>query len=133
MSLIQVDKGKCKRDGICAAVCPGELIRFDGENFPVEEAGAERGCIACGHCVAACPTEALSNARVTGCLPFDDDLKMDARSLEQFPQDAAYGPGIQSCPGPTRDIGAGNRYGKVGAVGRQLPAGPLAGREDPRQ
>lgn len=84
MGLIQIDKGKCKRDGICAAVCPAEVIRFDGEKFPVEGAGAERGCIACGHCVAACPTEALSNSRVTGCLPFEKNLKTDVKALEQF-------------------------------------------------
>ncbi|MCF8051805.1 MAG: 4Fe-4S binding protein [Desulfobacterales bacterium] len=28
MTLIQVDSDKCLRDGICAAVCPAQIISF---------------------------------------------------------------------------------------------------------
>lgn len=84
MSLIQVDTDKCKRDGICASVCPAKLIKLEGEGFPEETADAEKWCIACGHCVAACPKEALSNSRVTGCLPYDKAKQVSADALVQF-------------------------------------------------
>jgi nitroreductase/NAD-dependent dihydropyrimidine dehydrogenase PreA subunit len=84
MSLIQIDTEKCKRDGICAAVCPAELIRLEDEAFPEETADADQRCISCGHCVAACPEGALSNSRVTGYLPFDEDKRAIAEALEQF-------------------------------------------------
>lgn len=83
MGLIQVDVDKCKRDGICAEVCPARIIRLEGEAFPEETADAEERCIACGHCVAVCPTEALSHSRVTGCLPFQKDRSVSAEALEQ--------------------------------------------------
>jgi nitroreductase/NAD-dependent dihydropyrimidine dehydrogenase PreA subunit len=84
MSLIQIDTDKCKRDGICAAVCPVELIRLEGEAFPEGTPDADRRCISCGHCVAACPEGALSNSRITGCLPFHEDKKVSAEALTQF-------------------------------------------------
>ncbi len=83
MSLIQIDKLKCKRDGICAAVCPAELIRLEGEGFPEETAHADHRCICCGHCVAACPEGALSNSRVAGCQPFYEG-KTGGEALKQF-------------------------------------------------
>lgn len=84
MSLIQIDEEKCNRDGICAAVCPAELIKLEGEGIPKEIPNAEESCLACGHCVAACPEGALTNARVTDCLPFREDKTADAETLEQF-------------------------------------------------
>lgn len=84
MSLIRVDEKKCRRDGICAAVCPAEAIAWEAEGFPAEKADAERRCFSCGHCVAACPTEALSHSRIAGCLPFDAEKKVGAEALEQF-------------------------------------------------
>lgn len=84
MSLIHVDENKCNRDGVCAAVCPMELIKLDDRGFPLEIAGAEQRCFACGHCVAACPEQALSNSRMADCLPFREDKRVDAESLEQF-------------------------------------------------
>ena len=84
MDLIQIDVEKCKRDGICAEVCPAKIIRLEGEAFPEETADADQRCISCGHCVAVCPTGALSNSRVTGCLPLNKDLRVSAEALEQF-------------------------------------------------
>ncbi|MHC1725995.1 MAG: nitroreductase family protein [Syntrophobacteraceae bacterium] len=84
MGLIQIDVEKCKRDGICVAVCPAKIIRLEGEAFPEETPDADQRCISCGHCVAACPTGALFNSRVTGCLPINKDLKAGAEAVEQF-------------------------------------------------
>lgn len=61
MSLIAVDRDKCKRDRICAAECPGKLIYFNSQDaYPSVPEGAEPFCINCGHCVAVCPSGAIT-------------------------------------------------------------------------
>lgn len=86
MQLIQVDREKCKRDGICAEVCPAGLIRREGEGFPEVITDAADYCISCGHCVAACPSGALSHARISldACPPINRDLEPGNDSVEQF-------------------------------------------------
>jgi nitroreductase/NAD-dependent dihydropyrimidine dehydrogenase PreA subunit len=86
MELIRVDRDKCNRDGICAAVCPAALIMQEGENFPETITDAIDYCIRCGHCVGACPTGALSHARVPldECMPLRADLEPSADMVEQF-------------------------------------------------
>ena len=61
MDLFTVDKEKCTGDGICAAVCPGRLIKApEIGDYPTPVPGAGEMCIKCGHCLAACPRGALS-------------------------------------------------------------------------
>ncbi|MBP1726936.1 MAG: nitroreductase [Deltaproteobacteria bacterium] len=86
MSLIEVEQEKCKRDGICATICPLELILQEGEGFPEPTGDADELCISCGHCVAVCPTGALSlsGLPVRDCLPMQDDLRVSAEAVEQF-------------------------------------------------
>jgi nitroreductase/NAD-dependent dihydropyrimidine dehydrogenase PreA subunit len=61
MNNIIVDEKKCKHDGICAAVCPKNIIEQKVTALvPSLVAGVEELCIKCGHCVAICPHGALS-------------------------------------------------------------------------
>ena len=61
MDLITVDQERCKRDGICANVCPLKIIRIrNNDAYPALVRGAEKLCIRCGHCLAACPHDALT-------------------------------------------------------------------------
>ncbi|MDH4206717.1 MAG: 4Fe-4S binding protein, partial [Desulfobacteraceae bacterium] len=76
MSLITVDQEKCKRDGICAEVCPVGIIGFkDKDAFPSIIDGGDKLCIRCGHCVAVCPHGAMSHAimKPEKCQPVNDD------------------------------------------------------------
>lgn len=53
-----VNPETCKGDGICADICPESVLEVvDGKAATVE--GRVEDCIACGQCVAVCPTESL--------------------------------------------------------------------------
>lgn len=61
MSFLNVDQKLCTRDGICAKVCPIEIIKMDdASGLPGLVDWGEKVCINCGHCVAVCPAGALS-------------------------------------------------------------------------
>ena len=60
----------CNQDGICADVCPRKLIDFSTKK-PTPVAAIETLCIRCGHCMAVCPTAAIS---VAGINPLDCEL-----------------------------------------------------------
>ncbi|HEX9080072.1 MAG TPA: nitroreductase family protein [Desulfuromonadaceae bacterium] len=62
--MVTIDHGACRRDGACRAVCPMGLFDADDEGFPVFRNGAAKSCIACGHCVAVCPTDALHHGKL---------------------------------------------------------------------
>jgi nitroreductase/NAD-dependent dihydropyrimidine dehydrogenase PreA subunit len=63
MNLFSISREKCKRDGICVAVCPRKLIEMkDGSSMPAPVTDAEERCLRCGHCVAACPHGAFTHA-----------------------------------------------------------------------
>ncbi|EFL49217.1 nitroreductase [Solidesulfovibrio fructosivorans JJ]] len=62
MDLITVDADKCKKDGMCVAVCPSRALELAADGGPAVADAAL--CNACGHCVAVCPHGALVNSRV---------------------------------------------------------------------
>ena len=71
---IVVDQQKCHKDGLCALDCPIGIITMDGpDGLPAPVEGFDELCIDCGHCVAVCPHEALSQGGITPrqCLPLD--------------------------------------------------------------
>ncbi|MFO7568241.1 MAG: 4Fe-4S binding protein, partial [Smithellaceae bacterium] len=89
MALFTIDPKKCKRDCICAAVCPGNIITQPTQkDFPTPVAGAEEFCIDCGHCVASCPHDALTlnSMPFADCPVIDRDRLPDADSARLFLQ-----------------------------------------------
>lgn len=87
MSLLQIDREHCHRDGICADVCPALIITLEEDHgYPaLVQDGAER-CIRCGHCVAVCPHGALSHTAmaVEDCPAIEKERMPDAAQVEQF-------------------------------------------------
>lgn len=58
MYTITIDGNKCKKDGLCASVCPHSIF-VQREKLTIPEVMDEEGCSACGHCVAICPQSAI--------------------------------------------------------------------------
>lgn len=61
MEPVKFDYDKCSNDGICANVCPRRLIVLDATTSkPVTIPEVSELCISCGHCLAVCPTSAIT-------------------------------------------------------------------------
>ncbi|MFZ5586089.1 MAG: nitroreductase family protein [Thermodesulfobacteriota bacterium] len=87
MSLFRVDPAKCRRDGICASVCPAGLIAPPaGDGLPQALPEAAALCINCGHCAAACPHAALELAAMplVGMAELKRELKVSPEQAAQF-------------------------------------------------
>jgi len=55
-----VDTTLCRKDGICAKVCPVRIIDGEAGAFPSMSPHKARVCIGCGQCMAFCPANACS-------------------------------------------------------------------------
>ena len=87
MALLNVNKEKCIKDGICASVCPRRIIKIDDSSrLPQIPPEKEELCIKCGHCVCVCPTGALSldSMRAADCVPLKKGWRLDPEAIEQF-------------------------------------------------
>lgn len=58
MPFYHLNKEKCKKDGICSAVCVTGIIKNDESRSPYIDDKDVYKCISCGLCVAYCPHEA---------------------------------------------------------------------------
>lgn len=87
MPFVILNVNKCKRDGICISECPyGVITADDGSGFPKLRKEAETACISCGHCIAVCPTGALSLSKMSSeeCIEVRDELSITFKEAEQF-------------------------------------------------
>jgi len=72
-----VDAEKCIRCGECVNDCPVNILVI-GDEPPAVAAGRERDCIGCQHCLAVCPTGAVS---VLG-LQASDSLELEGNPVD---------------------------------------------------
>ncbi len=87
MGTLRIDETMCRRDGICAAICPGRLIeQQEAQEIPRHIPGAMELCIDCFHCVAACPHGALAigEVDVAACKMLNPQLSLSPAAAEQF-------------------------------------------------
>ena len=61
MYTITIDRSRCKKDGLCASVCPLDVF-VQREKLTIPELLNKEGCIACGHCVALCRQDAICHS-----------------------------------------------------------------------
>ena len=82
-----VDPEKCKKDGICVKACPVKIIQVPStETLPIPVEDFEEHCLACGHCVAVCPTGAvhLNWLSADECAPLNPALAFSPEQAEHF-------------------------------------------------
>ena len=87
MGLLTVDEESCKRDGICAEVCPMGIIEMHKQDsFPTVINGADEFCITCGHCVAVCPVGAMNHTAMSSedCTSAGKHGVLDPEQVEFF-------------------------------------------------
>ena len=60
MNQFTVDASLCRKDGICAKVCPIQIIDAKVGELPTMATHKVKVCIGCGQCMAFCPTNACS-------------------------------------------------------------------------
>ncbi len=87
MGLFEIDKEKCKKDGLCVAECPMGILRLEkNDPVPVQIDELVGMCIQCGHCVAVCPEGALTHEylRPDQCPPVREDWLLDPERAEHF-------------------------------------------------
>jgi nitroreductase/NAD-dependent dihydropyrimidine dehydrogenase PreA subunit len=86
MQLFQVDTKKCNRDGICIRECPFYILKAGIDRLPEMAPGAEEVCLHCGHCLAVCPTGAVTLDGVSpeSCDPVQADPPVNAAALTRL-------------------------------------------------
>jgi len=57
---LEINKEKCIHCGLCIKECMSKIITFNEDKLPVSIKEREKSCINCQHCLAVCPTGALS-------------------------------------------------------------------------
>ena len=57
---LNIDKQKCVHCGMCVKDCIVNCLELNNEQIPQFVNGKETSCIKCQHCLAVCPTGALS-------------------------------------------------------------------------
>jgi nitroreductase/NAD-dependent dihydropyrimidine dehydrogenase PreA subunit len=80
MLQFSVNKDRCNRCGLCASDCPPRIIELNANRQPFVAAENEANCMECQHCLAVCPTAAIS---VFGLNP-DDSLPTSADVWPSF-------------------------------------------------
>jgi nitroreductase/NAD-dependent dihydropyrimidine dehydrogenase PreA subunit len=89
----KIDEEKCISCGLCAQECPMGIIEI--KDLPLIRKGKEALCLRCQHCLAVCPTAALSilgkkpedSVSVKGAMPKPEELTLmikTRRSIRKY-------------------------------------------------
>ena len=86
MNHFVVDRERCRKDGICARVCPVHIILAAPGDYPSMNSHQESLCIGCGQCMAFCPTGACAAPGLdpAQCPPLRRDLQPAPEQVEEL-------------------------------------------------
>lgn len=65
MEAFRVKEERCRKDGICIQVCPMHIIKAQPGEFPSVPEELRERCIACGHCMTFCPSQACAAPKLS--------------------------------------------------------------------
>jgi nitroreductase/NAD-dependent dihydropyrimidine dehydrogenase PreA subunit len=82
MPLLEIDQSLCEGCGLCVTDCIAGIIEQNESGFPSISPEKEKLCYKCQHCLAVCPTGALS---ILGKNP-SDSLDLSQLSLPSYEQ-----------------------------------------------
>lgn len=82
MNVFTVDTDLCRKDGICAKVCPIQIIDGNVGEYPSMGVHKAKVCIGCGQCMAFCPVNACSAPGLSS----QDSRPLEPRQLPQAEQ-----------------------------------------------
>lgn len=119
----KIDKSKCIHCGLCSQECP-VLIINPKSDFPEIKEGKEGQCIKCQHCLAVCPTGALSiwgkkpedSLDVTSAIPKPEEMKRlikTRRSIRRFKKEELTQETISTLLGTTAYAPTGHNKNQV--------------------
>jgi nitroreductase/Pyruvate/2-oxoacid:ferredoxin oxidoreductase delta subunit len=77
-----VDSTRCTHCGLCASDCISRIIQQSGDSLPTIAAEQEEQCMQCQHCLAICPSAAIS---IFGKNP-DQSISLSASNMPSFDQ-----------------------------------------------
>ena len=88
---IKIDTEKCKKDKICIIECPFNILRENSDGFPEVIPEAKDLCMHCGHCLAVCPSDALTFDGVApeSCEPALNEVAVDVPAMEALLKNGA--------------------------------------------
>jgi nitroreductase/NAD-dependent dihydropyrimidine dehydrogenase PreA subunit len=70
-----VNKERCKKDSICAKLCPSNIIKIDElTKYPYVREEDARKCIKCGQCISFCPFIACDVSSIEQSEPVDKNF-----------------------------------------------------------
>jgi nitroreductase/NAD-dependent dihydropyrimidine dehydrogenase PreA subunit len=83
MLSFKINKQKCTSCGQCVSDCPAQIIAMEQGHFPFISPALEESCYRCQHCLAVCPTGAVSilgvkpenSLLITDILPGPDQME----------------------------------------------------------
>ncbi|MBN1605328.1 MAG: nitroreductase family protein [Polyangiaceae bacterium] len=78
--MITIDSARCQGCGLCATHCSEAVLTHDGQGTP--RVGDLSHCLDCHHCVAACPSGAITHGRVAPTAVRYGDI--GAETMENF-------------------------------------------------
>lgn len=81
--MVSIDQNKCIGCGLCVKDCFFQVL-----SLQEDRAAVSAGCFECGHCVAVCPTKAVSipSLPMEAVREYDESCKMDPENLLHFMQ-----------------------------------------------